>query len=55
MLLQNVEAYASIAIDVRMEDLCLERYLKEEILENTKEEKGRFKKPTGRTTNLNLS
>jgi hypothetical protein len=28
LLLQNVEAYASIAVDIRMEDFCLERYLK---------------------------
>lgn len=28
LLLKNVKAYASIAIDVWMEDLCLKRYLK---------------------------
>jgi len=28
LLLENIEAYASIAVDIRMEDLSLERYLR---------------------------
>lgn len=30
LLLKNIKAYASIAVDIRMEDLCLKRYLKRE-------------------------
>lgn len=30
LLLKNIKAYASIAVDIRMEDLCLKRYLKGE-------------------------
>ena len=30
LLLKNIKAYASIAVDIRMEDLRLERYLKRE-------------------------
>jgi hypothetical protein len=28
LLFKNVKAYTSIAVDIRMEDLCLERHLK---------------------------